>query len=247
MATDHARDRCSNLDRVRGSEAAPAGDPSDQPSDQRRPRSRRLPRAVRQRQIVDAAVEVFAEHGFHQASMDEISETAGVSKPMLYAYLGSKDELFLACVRREATQLIEAISGAADNDLTPDEQLWHGLRSFFTHVSENRASWTLLHRLANSRENPYSEEMTEWREQAIELIAALLARATSGGEQPLQTDQMRPFAVALAGASESLVEWWDLNPDHTADGLARRLMNLVWMGFGDLVEGRSWEPSGDRA
>jgi AcrR family transcriptional regulator len=228
---------------VRGSEAAPAGDPSDQ----RRPRSRRLPRAVRQRQIVDAAIEVFAEHGFHQASMDEISETAGVSKPMLYAYLGSKDELFLACVRREATQLIEAISGAADNDLTPDEQLWHGLRSFFAHVSENRASWTLLHRLANSRENPYSEEMTEWREQAVELIAALLARATTSAEQPLQTDQMRPFAVALAGASESLVEWWDLNPDHTADGLARRLMNLVWMGFGDLVEGRSWEPSGDRA
>ena len=243
MATDHPRWRCSNLGHVRGSEAAPAGDPSDQ----RRPRSRRLPREVRERQIVDAAVEVFAARGFHQASMDEISETAGVSKPMLYAYLGSKDELFLACVRREATRLTEAISGAADRELTPDEQLWHGLRSFFAHVSENRASWTLLHRLASSRENPYSDEMTGWRDQAVDLIAGLLARATAEAEQPAQTDRMRPFAVALAGASESLVEWWSLNPDHTADGLARRLMNLVWMGFGDLVEGRSWEPSGDRS
>jgi len=195
---------------------------------------------------VDAAVEVFAAHGFHQASMDEISDTAGVSKPMLYAYLGSKDELFLACVRREAAQLIAAISGATGGDLSPDEQLWHGLRSFFAHVSENRASWTLLHRLANTRENPYSGEMTEWREQAVELIAGLLAQATTGAAQPVQTDQMRPFAVALAGASESLVDWWSLHPDHTADGLAKRLMNLVWMGFGDLVEGRSWEPSGGR-
>lgn len=239
MATDRRDQRCSNLGRVRGTEAAPPGDSSDRS----RPRSRRLPRSVRERQIVDAAVEVFAEHGFHQASMDEISETAGVSKPMLYAYLGSKEELFSACVRREANRLIEAISGAVGTDLRPDEQLWHGLRAFFAHVSEHRASWTILHRLASSNESPSTSEMTRWREQAVDLIARLLAQATADAAKPVQPDQMHPFAVALAGASESLVEWWGENPDHTADGLAMRLMNLVWMGFGDLVEGRSWEPS----
>lgn len=236
---------------MRGTEGAPYDDSPDSSSsdqtgdstDRSRPRNKRLPRSVRERQIVDAAVQVFAAHGFHQASMDEISETAGVSKPMLYAYLGSKDELFIACVRREGNRLTEAITSAVDGDLRPDEQLWHGLRAFFAHVSENRDSWTILHRLANSRENPFASEMTEWRQQAVELIATLLAQATTDADKPMHVEQMRPFAVALGGASESLVEWWSENPDHTGDGLAMRLMNLAWMGFGDLVEGRSWEPS----
>ncbi len=44
--------------------------------------------------MLDAAVEVFSRSGFHPASMDEIADAAGVSKPMIYTYLGSKDDLF---------------------------------------------------------------------------------------------------------------------------------------------------------
>ena len=66
-------------------------------------RTRRLPRAVRERQILDAAVEVFSKHGYHLAAMDEISDVAGVSKPMIYSYLGAKEDLFVKCIRREAS------------------------------------------------------------------------------------------------------------------------------------------------
>ena len=123
-----------------------------------RPRSRRQPRSVRERQILDAAVEVFAAHGFHVASMDEISEVAGISKPMIYAYLGSKEELFVACIQREASRLIEAIGVAVEPDLRPDEQLWRGLRVFFDYVQRNRASWTILHRQAQAGGEPFSSE-----------------------------------------------------------------------------------------
>ena len=56
----------------------------DVQEDRRRPeRVKRLPRDVRERQILDAAVLVFSQHGYHNASMDEISDVAGVSKPMI--------------------------------------------------------------------------------------------------------------------------------------------------------------------
>lgn len=211
-------------------------------SDQPRPRSRRLPREVRERQILDAAVEVFAAHGFHTASMDEISETAGISKPMLYAYLGAKDELFVACIRREATRLIEEIGTAVQAGLRPEEQLWRGLRVFFEYVQRNQAAWTVLHRQANAQGEPFVSELVEWRERAMGLIAQLLARATADSAQPMQPEQVEPFAAALVGACEALVDWWFEHPDHTADGMAMRLMNMVWMGFGNLVEGQSWSP-----
>lgn len=44
--------------------------------------------------------------------MDDIAEVAEVSKPMIYAYLGSKDDLFTACIRREAQRLMESITAA---------------------------------------------------------------------------------------------------------------------------------------
>ncbi len=62
---------------------------------------KRLPRAVREQQMLDAAVKVFARRGFHAASMDEIAEVAGISKPMVYAYLGTKDDSsWPACAAR---------------------------------------------------------------------------------------------------------------------------------------------------
>ncbi|GAB2654445.1 TetR/AcrR family transcriptional regulator [Saccharopolyspora gloriosae] len=221
-------------------------DPDDH-EENPRPRSRRLPRSVRERQILDAAVEVYAARGFHLASMDEISEVAGISKPMIYAYLGSKEELFVACIQREANRLIEAIGTAVDPEVTPDEQLWRGLRVFFDYVQRNRASWTLVHRQAAAGGEPFATEFGQWRERAVVLIATLLARATENAVRPMQVQQMEPFAAALVGAGESLLDWWIEHPEHTADGLAMRLMNLAWMGFGDLVEGRSWAPASSEA
>lgn len=186
---------------------------------------------------------VFAEHGFHQASMDEVSEVAGISKPMIYTYLGAKDELFVACIRREAGRLIEAVGEAVDESLRADEQLWRGLRVFFEYVGDNRASWTVLHRQANTQGEPFSGELAEWRGRVVTLITSLLARATTSTQQPVQAEQLEPFAAALVGAGESMLDWWIDHPEHTADGLSMRLMNLVWMGFGDLVEGRRWKPA----
>jgi AcrR family transcriptional regulator len=211
-----------------------------------RPRSRRLPRAVRERQILDAAVEVFAKHGFHNASMDEIAETASISKPMLYAYLGAKDELFVACVRREAVRLVEAIGVEVEAGLSPADQLWRRLQLFFEYVRCNKDGWRLLHRQGDVSGEPQVDEFTEWRERATELITGLLAGATKDQKQPMQEEQTEPFAAALVGAGEALVEWWFQHPEHTAEGMARRLMNLLWLGFGELVEGRTWHPEGER-
>ena len=60
--------------------------------------------------MLDAAVRVFADHGFRDTSMDAIAAEAEISKPMLYLYYGSKEELFGACMSRESGRFIEAMS-----------------------------------------------------------------------------------------------------------------------------------------
>ena len=206
-------------------------------------RAKRLPRAVRERQIMDAAVDVFSRLGFHSASMDEISEVAGISKPMLYAYLGSKEELFATCIRREATRMMEAIATGVEPDQEPDVQLWSGLGAFFGFVGENRASWMVLHRQASNQGGPFAVELMDMRARAVSLVAALLTQSTKAPATKLEAESL---AAALVGAGESLADWWLDHPEEPAGVVAARLMNLVWMGFGDLVDGNVWHPPSRR-
>lgn len=206
-----------------------------------RRRVRRLPREVRERQILDAAVTVFSERGYHDASMDEISDVAGVSKPMIYAYLGSKEDLFAACIHREATQLLAAIASGVRTDLAADMQLWHGLAAFFEYVGTHRESWRVIHRQSITQGGPFSAELVAMRRQAISLVDTLLVQVAT--KEGLHDNATESLAAALVGAAESLADWWLDNPEVPSRVVASRLMNLAWMGFGGLVEGASWHPS----
>src|SRR5512132_657322 len=73
----------------------------------------RVPRAVRERQLVELGEELFAERGFAKASMDELARRAGVTKPVIYELFGSKDGLFEACLEGLAMRLAESIAEAA--------------------------------------------------------------------------------------------------------------------------------------
>src|SRR5512142_1509281 len=144
-----------------------------------RPVQRRLPRAVREQQMLDAAVMVFSERGFHPASMDEIAARSGISKPMLYTYLGTKEELFVACLYREGTRLMEAIAGVVTPGLAPDEQLWRGLKAFFEFVGRNTDGWSVLYRQARTQE-PFAAEVAMMRARIVDVVAGLLTQVVSG-------------------------------------------------------------------
>lgn len=208
------------------------------------PTFKRLPRAVREQQMLDAAVKVFSRRGYHSASMDDIAEDAGISKPMVYAYLGTKESLFTACLHREGTRMMEAIVGAVAAELPPDEQLWRGLRAFFGFVGAHRDGWAVLYRQARS-EQVFAGELATMRTQVVEVVAALLRRnlpvPEPGARQVTDTD-LEVMAYALVGAAESLADWLTDHPAEDPERLATRLMNATWLGAGQLRLGQLWRP-----
>jgi TetR/AcrR family transcriptional repressor of mexJK operon len=65
-------------------------------------------RILREQRILDAALTVFSDKGFVGASMDDIAAEAGISKPTLYQYFPSKDELFTAMMSQERDHMLES-------------------------------------------------------------------------------------------------------------------------------------------
>ena len=204
---------------------------------------KRLPREIREQQVLDAAVRVFSQHGFHTASMDEIAEVAGVSKPMVYAYLGTKEELFIACLRREATRLMEAIADVVDPTLGLSDQLWSGLRAFFAFVGAHRDGWAVLYRQARGQE-PFAAELAAMRRRIVDVIAGMLDRAVRAEGRQIHGTDLEVSAYALVGAGESLADWLADHPDADPDKTAGRLMSVAWLGAAQLLRGDVWAPAG---
>lgn len=206
------------------------------------PSFRRLPRAVREQQMLDAAVRVFSRRGFHAASMDEIAEDAGISKPMVYAYLGTKEELFVACLHREGTRMLEAIAGAAAPDLPADVRLWRGLRAFFGFVGAHRDAWVVLYRQARG-EQPFAGELATMRSRLVEVVAGMLDHALRAQGRQVRESELETIAYALVGATESLADWLADHPEADPAKTATRMMNIAWLGADQLLRGATWRPT----
>jgi AcrR family transcriptional regulator len=74
----------------------------------------RKSKEARREEILDAAVGVFAEHGLHGASTEEIAKRAGISQPYVFRLFGTKKELYLAVVVRCFRQTLELMQRAAE-------------------------------------------------------------------------------------------------------------------------------------
>ena len=181
--------------------------------------------------MLEMAGRVFAARGFHEASMDEIAEAAGVSKPMLYNYFGSKEGLYFAYVELSYQELITAIdlavAGAGEG---PVRRLRAGAIAYYTYVGQHRDAFYVLFREMG---DPGGELARQRRRLSRRVAAALGCIITDERMTPVGTAAL---AEAFLGAARSLANWWLDHPEVPAEAIAGRLTDLA---FGGLT---AWQP-----
>jgi AcrR family transcriptional regulator len=184
-----------------------------------------MPRERRERLILDVAGGVFAREGYHSASMDEIAELAGVSKPMVYAYFESKEGLYLAYIDRSGGELLDRIEHAAPRDAQPAHALRARITEFLAFVEEHADGWRVLFgEVASSR--PFAERVAELRGRIAGTIRRMIEDgvASCSGYPPSAADAI---AHALVGAGESLANWWLDHPEVAREQVADWYFGVV--------------------
>ena len=110
---------------------------------------RRLTAEERRTGILDAALAVFSERGYHDA-VDRRDRAArpGVSKALIYEHFASKQELYAELIARNARDLTQRVAGALSGVEVEStaERLATGLDAFFAFVEERRDAWRMLFR-----------------------------------------------------------------------------------------------------
>jgi AcrR family transcriptional regulator len=148
------------------------------------PKWRRLPEE-RPQQILEAALEVFGEHGLSDARLEDIAKRAGVSKGTIYLYFPNKEELFRDVVRTHVVARIERAEHEVEaHPGTAAEQLEHFLRSWWTFL-QLPTSGTIyrlvigeLHRFPDLAEF-YAKEVVQ---RALTLLSGFVRRGIDAGE-----------------------------------------------------------------
>lgn len=164
--------------------------------------TKRLPRAVREQQMLDAAIKVFSRNGFYETSMDAVAREAEISKPMLYLYYGSKDELFAACVTREVGQFMRSIEFDATPSLPPSQRLRSVIEGFLKYVDKNRDAWRVMYREASGQAS-FATLVEANRDRVVEMTAVLLRAAAKHAPEGTDFDL---YAVALVGSGEAIAD-----------------------------------------
>lgn len=185
-----------------------------------------MPRAVREQQMLDAAVQMFSVNGYHETSMDAIAAEAQISKPMLYLYYGSKEELFGACLTRELTRFVDEVRSKIDFSQSPKDLLRNAVVSFLSYIDANRASWMVLYTQATSSQ-AFAHTVREGRDRIVDLVGRLLRSGTRHPEPDTDFDMM---AVALVGAGEAVAARVSTG-DADVHEAAELMINLFWRGL----------------
>jgi AcrR family transcriptional regulator len=194
----------------------------------------RVPGRVRSEQLLDVAERLFATAGYGATSIEAIASEAGVTRPVVYSHFGSKDGIYLACLRRARAQMeammFEAIGSASD----VRTQIEGGADAYFRFVESDPARWRVLFGGDAAVSGDVAEEAMQLHLATERRFAALLSEVSGGGGDE---QQVLAFSHAIGGAAHQLAQWWLRTPGVPRERVVEWYCAVTWEGLRALVGG----------
>lgn len=189
----------------------------------------------RQAELLEKAIEVFAERGYQATTMDEIAERAGVSKGMLYIYFKNKEALFGAVFRwfgkMTGEMMLEALSGVEDEveQLRCITAIWAEIaihhRDFVPLFLDFWAAASM-----KGMRNDYTEDLATMYEENRTMIVGIIEQGKASGKFRADVDAQAISYLLVGGMDGMFIQSWLSNPDNI-DTLMRNATDLILRGI----------------
>ena len=168
-------------------------------------------RRDRRQNILDAAVAVFADKGFHRSRVSDIAGQAGVADGTIYLYFKSKDDLLITIFEERMEQLLRQARTAVDDVSDPMEKLCAFAQFHMGMVEENRSLSSVLQvelRLSNKFMKEYHPQRLR---EYLDIVGEIVREGQTKG---LIRKDCNPIVVrrAFFGALDEIAMQWTLTP-----------------------------------
>lgn len=141
-----------------------------------RPRAAHLGPERRRPQVLDAALKIAVQRGSHAVSMEAVAQEMGVTKPVVYACFGSREELLEALLAREEQRLFEAVAAALPGQPSfdkPERLLVEGFQALLSGAASHADSWQLV--FAASPDPAVADRYKQARALVAKQVGVLMA------------------------------------------------------------------------
>lgn len=156
--------------------------------------------------VLRAALQVFAEKGYHEATMDEVAQAAQVSKGALYLHFASKQALFAALLDSATVTLVEAMEQAMAGHTSHRARMRAAIQAAFELLQEHRTLARLVF-LRMGSVNPLIERKIMEAHQRITALIEEQLRAACQSES-LSSVDIPLLALMWTGAIYEVLVWW---------------------------------------
>ena len=179
------------------------------------------------RQLLDAAADEFGEKGFHEASISQITQRAGVAIGSFYTYFDSKEEVFTALVRDLSAQVRDYVAPRISSQANQLDAEREGQQAFLEFAQAHKEIYRIIDEAEFVDPATYREHYTSTAQR----IAARLDAAQARGEISAGSSEIR--AWALMGMNVFLgLRFGVWGDDYTPAEVARVGGDLIARGMG---------------
>jgi AcrR family transcriptional regulator len=186
---------------------------------------------ARKKQILDAALEAFAEHGYERTSIAVICEKAGIARPTLYQYFDNKQSVFRELLQSYLLGIHEKIhaqqQAEAEGQVLSQRETMQSLhRGLIEEIANNRDFYTILFKEAKAR-NAETEDVVKEIMQVM-IHERVSEMESEPGSEAMSKEDMEFAVVYMLGGVMQTVEYYLFDHEHTlsAQELAERITSI---------------------
>ena len=178
-------------------------------------------------QILQSACGIFAEKGYHHASVRDVAAATGVSPAGLYYYFRSKEELLFLIVDHCLGSLLRQVKDAAEGMEDPESRLKAMIRAHLGYFVEHRSEMRVLAQEWEALTGEFRQEILgRHREYAATVIRTLKELRPGTSRRKL-----RASAMALFGMLNWTHQWYEPHRDLSVNELANHFAKIFLKGF----------------
>jgi len=182
--------------------------------------------------ILREAAAVFAEKGYHRASIRDISAATGVSLSGLYYYVQSKDELLYLIQRQCFETILERLHAELCDVTNPERRLSLLISNHLGFFAGNMSEMKVLSHEADVLSGDYAKEITHRKREYSTIVSDLLSALAP---QARSVD-LRRATFSLFGMMNWIYTWYRPDRDGPVNVLATEMTHLFLRGFGSGIQ-----------
>lgn len=184
---------------------------------------------LRRQEVVDAAARVYARHGYHGTTVDDLVAETGLKRGGLYHYIDGKHDLLVAIHDRFMEPLLESSKAVLAEPAPPDEKLRGLARVLMSIIARYQDHVTVfLNDWRSLREGSNWEHIHAARRDFETLIENVLSEGREASV--FETRGVRLPTMAFLGMINYSYQWYDRDGSLTPNDIADELVAIFLEG-----------------